>query len=230
MTGDTQHKYDYDFDPTDESTAARVCRLVGANQKVLELGCAAGAMTKVMKHHYQCELTVVEYDAAAAESARPYATELIVGNLDEPDCLADLHRKGSRFNAIVMADVLEHLRNPEAVLQGVLPLLHPEGHVVVSVPNIANGGVIAALWCDAFDYAETGLLDKTHIHFFTATTLRAMLERAGLVIDTVEYVNAGAWHPEFAYYWERIPTELHQLLEQHQPAQAFQIVMRARKV
>lgn len=228
-TRDATHKYDYDFDPTDSSTAARVCRLVGQNQKVLELGCAAGAMTQVINRHYNGDVTGVEFDAAAAENARPYTTEMLVGDLNDPNCLANLHKKGSRFNAILMADVLEHLRDPEAVLRGVLPLLHPDGHVVISVPNIANGGVIAALWCDAFDYAETGLLDKTHIHFFTATTLRAMLERVGLVIDTTEYVDAGAWHPEFAHYWERIPPELRQMLEQHPPAQAFQIVVRAKR-
>lgn len=220
-------RYDYDFDPNDNSTAAHVCRLVGAKQKVLELGCAAGAMTKVLQQHYDCDVTGVEFDAAAAERARPYTSEMIVGNLDDPNCLAGLHQKGSRFNVIMMADVLEHLRDPEAVLRNVLPLLHPQGHVVISVPNIANGGVIAALWCNAFDYADTGLLDRTHIHFFTSKTLIAMLERVGLTVDTIENVDAGAWHPEFAHYWDQLPPELRHLLETHPPAQPFQLVVKS---
>lgn len=219
-------KYDYAFDPTDDSTAARVCRLVGHQKRVLELGCAAGAMSKVLSHHYECRVTGVEFDPDAAAIAREFCDSVIVGDLNQPTLLESLT---GTFDVILMADVLEHLANPTACLHAVLPYLQDDGAIVVSVPNIANGGVIAALWCDAFNYAETGLLDRTHIHFFTTRTLYALLESHGLVIDQIEYVDAGAWHPEFAEFWEKIPAELKQALEKHPPAQAFQTVVRARR-
>lgn len=219
-------KYDYAFDPNDDSTAARACRLVGHQKRVLELGCAAGAMSKVLLHHYDCRVTGIEFDPSAAEIAREFCDSVIVGDLNQPALLESLT---GPFDVVLMADVLEHLTNPANCLQAVLPYLQDDGSIVVSVPNIANGGVIAALWCDAFNYAETGLLDRTHIHFFTTSTLYAVLESHGLIIDQIEYVDAGAWHPEFAEFWEKIPAELKQALEKHPPAQAFQTVIRARR-
>lgn len=219
-------KYEYSFNPHDDSTAARMCQLVGANKQVLELGCAAGSMSKVLQQHYGCTITGVEYDADAAALAREFCQNVVVGDLNHPELLASISQ---RFDVIMFSDVLEHLRNPAACLQQAITLLDDDGYVVISVPNIAHGGVIAALWCDAFNYADTGLLDRTHIHFFTTTTLFALVEDCGLIVDHVDYVDAGAWHHEFAEYWEHIPTELRQALEQHAPAQAFQILVRARR-
>lgn len=219
-------KYDYSFNPDDDSIAARVCRLVDANKHVLELGCAAGTMSKVLHQHYHCTVTGVEFDPNAAVLAQPFCTQVLVGDLNQPHVLDSVSQS---FDVVLMADVLEHLHQPETCLQQALSLLNDEGYVVISTPNIAHGGVIAALWCDAFDYGDTGLLDRTHIHFFTARTLYALLERAGLIIDHIEYADAGAWHHEFASYWEQIPTALRSALEQHPPAQAFQLIVRARR-
>lgn len=219
-------KYDYAFDPKDDSTAARACRLVGYEKRVLELGCAAGAMSKVLSQHYQCRVTGVEFDPQAAAIARHFCDEVIVGDLNQPTLLNTL---SDSFDAVLMADVLEHLSDPSACIKSVLPHLSPEGRFVISVPNLANGGVIAALWCDAFNYGQTGLLDRTHIHFFTSGSLYGLLEENGLVVDHIEYVDAGAWHPEFARFWDQIPIELRHALEKHAPAQAFQTIMQARR-
>lgn len=219
-------KYDYTFDPDDDSIAARVCRLTGANKHVLELGCAAGAMSKVLHHHYHCTVTGVEFDGSAAALAREFCDEVLVGDLDQPELLGSLSKS---FDVVLMADVLEHLRQPEQCIRQVLELLNEDGYLVISIPNIANGGVIAALWCDAFNYADKGLLDRTHIHFFTTSTLYRLLEKCGLVIDHLDYLDGGRWHTEFAEFWEQLPPALHQALEQHPPAQAFQIIMRARR-
>lgn len=223
----TTHKYEYDFDPNQHSTAAHVCRLVGHNKKVLELGCATGSMTKVLTHHYQCKVTGIEYDASAAIKAEPYCVELFVRDLEAADALNDL---SAPYDVIVLADVLEHLRQPEQMLNRLLPLLRPDGHVVISVPNIAHNGILAQLWCGQFNYTETGILDQTHLRFFTATTLAQLLQRVGLEVTETQAINTGPEHPEFAAYWEQLPPELHQLLEQNLHGQAYQIVMQATPV
>lgn len=219
-------KYDYAFDPNDDSTAARVCRLVGDHKKVLELGCAAGAMSKVLQQHYHCTITGVEFNAEAAELARPYCSEVFIRDLDHADALIALQ---GAFDVIVMADVLEHLRDPEARLQDALRHLSPTGSVVVSVPNIAHNGVLAQLWCGEFAYGETGLLDRTHIHFFTAASLQRMLERNGLEIEKIETIDTGPFHPEFEMYWKQLPPDVYTLFQHNTTGQPYQIIMRARR-
>ena len=86
---------------------------------------------------------------------------------------------------ITFGDVLEHLRDPLAVLRMARPKLKPTGFVVTSVPNVAHGDVRLSLLHGEFQYRKTGLLDQTHIHFFTLQSVRELLFDSGLtVVDT----------------------------------------------
>src|SRR5690606_39995643 len=100
-------RYDYTFDPAGDSTAARICRLAGYNRRVLELGCAAGAMSAVLTRHNQCTVTGVEYDAKAAAEAALHCKTVITASLDGDQWMEPL--QGRRFDTIIAADVLEHL-------------------------------------------------------------------------------------------------------------------------
>lgn len=217
-------RYDYQFDPTDQSTAARICRLIGANRQVLELGCAAGAMSAVLKHHYACEVTGVEYDPSAARAAAAHCDDVVVTSLDDAGWLERLPA-GRRYDAVLAADVLEHLRDPARCLRQLHTLLPAEGSLVVSVPNIAHSGVLASLLCGDFNYVDTGLLDRTHIHFFTTATLRRMLDECGYDVLHHETADAGSWHPEFKRYWQALPAELHAWLESNPAGAAYQTIM-----
>lgn len=215
-------KYHYHFDPTDTSTAARLCRLVGHNKIVLELGCAAGAMSQVLKEHYGCRITGIEYDAEAAELARPFCEQLHVANLDHTPASELVGEQ--RFNVVLMADVIEHLRDPQAQLQDVRGLLQPNGLLVISIPNVAHNGLIAQLLCGQFNYTATGLLDNTHIRFFTAHSLNTLLEQEGFKVLHTEGVNTDQHHPEFAQYWQALPADIHAYLEQNVHGHAYQII------
>lgn len=219
-------RYDYQFDPGDDSTAARLCRRVGHDRSVLELGCAAGAMTQVLQAHYGCTVMAVEHDGAAAEQARRSGARVIVADLDDAQWSASLGR--ARFQAILAADVLEHLHDPLACLQRLREHLEPGGRLHVSVPNIAHSGVLAALMCNAFPYAETGLLDRTHVHFFTAYSLGQMLAQAGFAVESHEGVDAGPEHPEFAPYWQRLPEAVRAQLAGNPAGRAYQVIVTAR--
>ncbi len=220
-------RYDYQFDPQGDGTAARVCRLAGqGGGRVLELGCAAGAMSAVLAGHYGCTVTGVEYEAPAAEQARRYCERVVQANLDDAAWADALEPQ--RFDTIVAADVLEHLRDPLACLRRARALLAENGRLVVSVPNIAHGGVLAALLANDFSYRETGLLDRTHIHFFTSLTLGRMLVQAGFQVDGCETVDTGPWHPEFSDYWGKLPDTVRDWLAANPAGQAYQVVMLAR--
>ena len=83
------------------------------------------------------------------------------------------------FDYILYADVLEHLRDPQVVLAKMKRFLKPDGVVLLSVPNVANGDIIANLLCDQFTYTPLGLLDNTHIHLFARKSLHDMIRTAG---------------------------------------------------
>lgn len=228
MSTDRPSRYDYEFDPDDaHSTAAIVCRLAGQGRDVLELGCAAGAMTQVLARHYGCRVTGVELDPVAAEAARQYADTVHVLSLEDPAWQASL--KGKTYDTVLAADVLEHLHDPAACLQQLHSLLKEDGRLIISVPNLAHGGVIAALLCGDFEYRDVGLLDRTHVHFFTPSTLRRMLEAHHYTVEEETQVNARAWHPEFARYWAELPPAFQNWLENGPVSAAYQSILVARR-
>jgi len=140
--------------------------------RILDVGCASGYLGKILGergHH----VTGIESDAAAAEEAGAYYDLL---HVDDIETFSFPYRR--EFDYILFADVLEHLRDPAAVLRRSLPALTDSGTVVVSVPNIANWIIRLKLLFGNFDSTDRGILDKTHLHFFTLRTLRKMMSDA----------------------------------------------------
>jgi 2-polyprenyl-3-methyl-5-hydroxy-6-metoxy-1,4-benzoquinol methylase len=138
-------------------------------------------MTRELKRVLGCSVVAVELSTDAAELARPYCERLIVGDADTMDMDAEF--RGERFDAVLFADVLEHLRDPGRVLLRVRPLLADGGAVIASIPNVAHGSVRLALLNGQFRYTPTGLLDNTHLRFFTRDSVRDLFEAAGYHIS-----------------------------------------------
>ena len=178
-TGPPPLKYT-SFDDRPGSTHNLVVGLVPPGAHVLEIGCATGYMSEVLRARLGCTVVGVEIDPAAAAEAAGRADRVIVGDVETLDW--EEHLAGERFDAIVFADVLEHLRDPSAVLERARALLAPGGVVVASVPNVAHVSVRLALLAGEFRYRETGLLDETHMRFFTRASLQDLFERSGFAI------------------------------------------------
>ncbi|WP_158605765.1 bifunctional 2-polyprenyl-6-hydroxyphenol methylase/3-demethylubiquinol 3-O-methyltransferase UbiG [Acidovorax sp. 100] len=191
-------RYHYAFDPEGDELAARLIRRLPQKGRVLELGPGPGVMTKVMiDKGYQ--LTVVEIDPDSAQIVRGLGAETIVADLEDLQWLEQL--RGRRFDAVLACDVLEHLRHPERVLEALRQCLEPQGRLIVSVPNIAYGGVIAALVQGMFDYTPTGLLDHSHLRFFTRRSLERLLWRTGWSPNYWEPYAFPVEQSEFARAW-----------------------------
>jgi 2-polyprenyl-3-methyl-5-hydroxy-6-metoxy-1,4-benzoquinol methylase len=162
------------------STHNRVVDLVPQAARVLEFGCATGYMTEVLKTRRDANVTGVEISPDAARQAGRYADRVIVGDaeaLDYEDLLGT-----ELFDAILFADVLEHLRDPATLLTRIRPFLEDEGVLVASIPNVAHGSVRLALLGGEFRYRELGLLDETHLRFFTRESIEDLFEQAGYVV------------------------------------------------
>ena len=160
--------------------------MVGHGKRVLEVGCATGYMSDHLSRRGN-RVTGVDIDEEAAQEARLHCEEVIVADLDSRP-LGEL-LGGKQYDVAVFGDVLEHLRDPWRVLRDTRPFLSPDGFVVISIPNVAHGNVRLSLLRGAFDYAPLGLLDDTHLRFFTLRSVRELCLRAGYHIDAIERVK-----------------------------------------
>lgn len=218
-------KYDTVIDLEDRNNShTLMVELVGSNKKVLDVGCANGYLAKVLGER-GCSVSGVEYDAAAAEEARPHLEQLVVGDLETLDLTAELGT--GRFDVVVFGDVLEHLRDPLPVLKQARDLLAPGGYVVISIPNVAHGSVRLSLLQGRFDYGPLGLLDETHIRFFTRDNLRALLRDAGFAATDFLRTTAGVFETELRVQAEDFDPALVEQVLADPDALTYQFVVRA---
>jgi len=117
--------------------------------------------------------------------------------------LESLPRLPRGYDAVLAGDTLEHLNEPESMLCMIRDALPPGGRLLLSVPNVANLYVRLSLLCGRFDYAERGILDRTHRFFFTAKSLRKMVRDAGFTVER----NAVSTIP-LRLAWPRMPAPL----------------------
>lgn len=225
MTNESD-RYAYQINPEEDfTTAARILRLVGTGKRVLELGAASGSMTRAFKERNQCTVVGVEIDAAAAESARPYCERLIVGDIDTLDWAAEFGDE--RFDVVVAADVLEHLVDPWRCLEQTRARLTPAGYLVLSIPNVGFSGLLGAICAGEFPYQDKGLLDSTHLRFFTSHELEIALVASGYLPDEWERVELGAVDSEFSGHWQTLPEAVKAALAMNPEANTYQFVVRA---
>ncbi len=182
------------FDPAGKDSLARIARWVRPGSQVLELGPAAGYFTAHL-HAAGCTVDAVEIDPDAAREAGRHARTVVVGDLTHPEALQPL--AGRQYDAIVCADVLEHVVDGVGLLRRLREFLVPAGELLLSVPNVAHSAVIAELLDERFDYGPEGLLDATHVHLYTWRSLARALHEAGFRIDAWDAVNVGLYGTEF---------------------------------
>ncbi|MGE3174336.1 MAG: class I SAM-dependent methyltransferase [Planctomycetota bacterium] len=145
-----------------------------AGSRVLELGCGEGRLGAQLRQR-GLEVHGVEVVEAAAARARAVLDRVWVGDVER----MALDYPSAHFRLLVCGDVLEHLVDPWAQLRRLRPLLTDDAVVVASVPNLQYFPVALGLLCGRFDYADSGVLDRTHLRFFTRRSARALFEGHG---------------------------------------------------
>ncbi len=163
------------FDPMPYRTHRRTLDLLRPGERVLEIGCGSGTLTERIQK-MGCTVVGVEKRVDAAEKARPLCEEVVIGDVE----VTTLDFPSHSFDVILLIDVLEHLVDPKATIKRLLPLVKATGRLLIAVPNVAHWSIRLKLLLGRFDYEESGILDRTHLHFYTLGTARELLEQAGL--------------------------------------------------
>ncbi|MDR3413232.1 MAG: class I SAM-dependent methyltransferase [Formivibrio sp.] len=178
----------YDTKSTEYFQVARaeMLRFVPANcRRVLDVGCAEGAFGESLKKTLGIEVWGVEPTKSAAAKAMPKLDRVIEGDFGP-----EVDLPVGTFDCIFFNDVLEHMLAPEKALRHARSLLAPGGVVVASIPNIRYFPVVYQLMIHArWEYVDSGILDRTHLRFFTRSSIVNMFEREGFVIDTIAGIN-----------------------------------------
>ena len=226
-------QYEYDLDPSEpNNTAASVYRMArGGGSRVLDLGSGPGIVAARLLGHDNKEVVCVDSSPEAVVAARQRG----IGRVIESDLVASAWIEaiaGEQFDVIIMADVLEHLIEPARLLETIVDqdLLADSGYVVISIPNAGHEAVLTELIRGRFTYSDTGLLDSTHLRFFTLASLRELLEKSGLFITQIERTRRTAEQTTLATHDVALPDELRNHILQAAPeAQTYQFIVKAER-
>lgn len=157
--------------------------------KILEIGCAGGATGKSLKEKLPVASYVgIDISTEAAEIARQYLDRVIVADIEQADLASEFGLKKNDFNLLMTLDVLEHLLNPWDVLADLSTYVKPGGYVVSSLPNIQNISILQDLTDGRWPYQDAGILDATHLRFFTLEEAKKIFTGSGLVIKDIRRV------------------------------------------
>ncbi len=200
--------------------------MVRPGSRVLDLGTGSGALGEHLRDKAGCTVDGITINAQEAAIARPHYRRVEVANLEQAGWTSAF--QDCQYDFIVCADVLEHLSRPQTALQACRELLAPGGRVLISVPNAAYSGLVAELLQGDFTYRDEGLLDRTHLRFFTRRSLLQFLADQGWAVETVEPVERPLTESEFNGAFDRLPAQVARYLLALPDAGTYQLVAAAR--
>lgn len=161
-----------------------VFNIIKANSECLDVGCWTGNLGKKLIEEKQCVVDGVDFNAEVLKKAknRGYREVFNINLNCNPEAIKKINKK---YDCIICADVLEHLADPEIILSLLMKKMKTEGVIISSIPNIGFLKQRVELLFGKFEYNPAGgLMDKTHLRFFTAKSLRALYEKAGFRVES----------------------------------------------
>lgn len=163
--------------------------------KVLDIGAGNGLLACVLEElNKEVIIDGIEINPYAAEKARVHYRNFYCGPAQD---YFDIIKQGN-YDFVVLADVIEHIPDPLEFLTELTHKLPVSTRLVISVPNVAFGAIRLALLNGNFDYVDSGLLEKSHLRFFTLKTLQALVSELGLYVETLSYLKRNVFETEVA--------------------------------
>jgi methionine biosynthesis protein MetW len=214
-----------ELDPN--SSYAKAYALIPPGSRVLDLGCGSGELASYLTARGDRVWGVDVNSAALAQAAASFV-DTRVADLEETS-LTDLF-PGLRFDVVVFADVLEHVREPWSLLQAARSVLEPGGRVVASIPNFAHAAVRLAVVSGAMPYRGLGILDDTHVRFFTLNGITSLFEESGFRLQeiartTLAFDQPSDLVPDVRLL--RVPGEIERHVREDPENETLQFVVRA---
>jgi 2-polyprenyl-3-methyl-5-hydroxy-6-metoxy-1,4-benzoquinol methylase len=159
-------------------------------QAILELGCGSGGTARAARAANKAGRYVgIELMADAAKLAEGAIDQVIIGDVES----LQLGPLAGQFDVLIVSEVLEHLVDPWTTVRRLVACLKPGAAVFASSPNLAHWRVLRDLFLGRFDYSEMGVMDRTHLRWFTPDSYRAMFEAAGVEVKSVGPVHPLGW-------------------------------------
>ena len=190
-----QH-YDFELHLDNPANVHRIeMDMIGQGALVLDVGCHTGIMGEALKDHKQCKVIGIDTDINALHIARARLQAALLIDIEQSSWAEHLRNEGyHNFDVILFGDVLEHTQYPERILLQAKEILKPGGDVIVSVPNIAHWRVRLGLLFGRFDYTDSGILDRTHLRFFTRRSAIALLKNSGYTVSQLNVAGYSLPH------------------------------------
>lgn len=194
--------------------------------KVLDAGCACGALAQALNRDKGCKVYGLDYNPESVAYGKS------LGVFERVECcdlnnltVGSFPEYAGSFDYVVCGDVLEHLVNPAAALAVLKTYLKPGGEMIISLPNVAHGSIKANLLLNDFTYTDLGILDKTHLHFYTWRSIAVFLAENGLKIAEAQVVTMPleGWQP---HSLEELPLSVADFIRADKHSHIMQYVMR----
>ena len=223
------HIYAREIDSSERTSLSVLTGHIRPGARVLDLGCGSGAIGRFLAQRDGADAVAIDgltISADEAALAAPHYRRVEVADLDHVRLLDVFPAAG--YDAIVCADVLEHIRQSPRVLDECRQLLAPEGRLLLSIPNASYAGLVAELMAGEFRYRKEGLLDETHVRFFTRRTLMRFLREHGWVDVQADVITRQLPDSEFNVAFDALPPAVARHLLALPDALTYQFIVVAR--
>lgn len=225
------NKYDFGYELQPDSTTEWAYNRVEEQSIVLELGPSNGNLAKHLLDEKNCIIDIIEIDEEAGRQAQAFARNSCIGSEE-----GDLEKfiwaeklKNQEYDYIIILDVLEHLKNPAEVLKRLGDVLKEDGKILVSIPNLAHNSVVIGLLNNQFRYTDVGLLDCTHLKFFTYESVIDMVYSNGYYVDSEEIKQIEVGNNEICNVYEDVSRQVQACLKTRHMGEAYQFLMVLKK-